>query len=378
MTDSRRFELGETLQVKIERLVFSGPGLARTEKGVVFVDFACPGDTLLVKIKEVKKNFSRAEILEIQVPSPERRAPPCPVFGKCGGCDWQHLSEESQLKEKHKLISELFLKEFYFHDVDPPKPSPKNLNYRNRIQVTWSVDGPSFRAKRSHELVPFQNCWIAEDSINKQLQSFNGKAGLRYQFSNFSEPKVLDLPELPEATPSDFSQVNEGQNEEIKSTLGGLLKPGSYSNFIDLYCGAGNFSFFLWDLLRPSTGVCIEGNPESIRQAHLELKKRKLSNHQLSFVCSDVQRALPRLLTDEGTLVFVDPPREGCSPEVSQMLSEAQLKELVYLSCDPMTLVRDLKVILRNPVLRIEKVILFDMFPQTSHCEVLVWVQKTR
>lgn len=375
MTDSRSFKLGETLQVKIERLVFSGPGLARTEKGVVFVDFAAPGDTLLVKIKEVKKNFSRAEILEIQVPSAERRTPPCPVFGRCGGCDWQHLTDASQLREKHMLISELFLKELNFTAVSPPKASPKNLHYRNRIQVTWSSDGPSFKAKRSHDLVPFQKCWIAEESINEQLKDFQGKVNLRYQFSNFAEPKPL---ELLEATPSDFSQVNEGQNAEIKSVLGGLLQSGSYSHFIDLYCGAGNFSFYLWDLLKPSTGVGVEGNHESVRQAHVELKKRKLSNHQLSFICSDVQRALPRLFSDEGSLVFIDPPREGCSPEVSRMLSEIQLKDLVYLSCDPMTLVRDLKVILRNPALRIEKVILFDMFPQTSHCEVLVWVQKTR
>lgn len=373
MADFSRPKLGEVLSVSIEKLIFSGPGLARTNRGVVFVDFAAPGDQLEVEVVETKKNYSRARILKILKSSDLRRDPPCTYFGSCGGCDWQHLKYEEQLKSKQILLTELFQKELSYSKISPVQPSPKEWNYRNRIQVHVSNQGPAFRGKRSHSLVPVKTCLIAEEKINHQLVTLKAKAGDRVQLSAESEVEI-DSGEDSELS-FDFSQVNTAQNRALHDQVRLWLQDEQPEHFIDLYAGSGNFSFLLAELFPKASGVAVESHPISVKKAQSEVRRRKWSNQRLSFLNSTVDAILSRLNTNSKTLIFLDPPRAGLSNEVAQQLSQMSFSRLIYLSCDPVTLARDLKIILSHKNLQLEQVLPFDMFPQTSHCEVLVSIK---
>lgn len=381
MADFTRPKLGDILSVSIEKLIFSGPGLARTNRGVVFVDFAAPGDELEVEIIEVKKNFSRARISKILKPSEKRISPPCKYFSFCGGCDWQHLSYPEQLRSKHQLLQELFLRELGFSNIEEVRESSRQLNYRNRIQVHYSSRGPSFRAKRSHELVSIDHCLIAEDRINEQLVTLKAKVGDRIQLSadssgGSSGESSAELQTLAEDELSfDFSQVNTGQNQKLHAQVRDWLKDENPSKFLDLYAGSGNFSFLLAECFPKASGIAVESHPISVQKAQAEIRRRKWSSQRLAFLNSTVDAVLGRLETDNKTLIFVDPPRTGLSPAVAQQLSQMSFSRLIYLSCDPVTLARDLKIILSRKTLALERVIPFDMFPQTSHCEVLVSIK---
>ncbi len=360
MIDSR-FQLGEKLLVSIEKLIFSGPGLARTDRGVVFVDFAAVGDELEVEITEIKKSYARAKIVSVKKPSPVRTEAPCPYFGACGGCDWQHIQYPEQLKSKQTLLIELFTKELQFPNVEPVRSSPQEFSYRNRIQLHMTPQGPSYRAKRSHDLVPIKKCLIAEERINEQLVTLKARAGERIQVSLDSDADEFD-----------FSQVNTLQNLAVKAEVLTWIKGGDFQRYLDLYAGAGNFTFPLAEVLGQAVGIAVESHPISVQKAHTEIRRRKWSSKKLSFLRASVDSALGRLITNSKTLIFLDPPRDGCSPEVAQKLSQIECSQMIYLSCDPVTLVRDLKQILGKGKFRLDRVVPFDMFPQTSHCEVLV------
>lgn len=377
MTESPRFKNGEKISVSIEKLIFSGPGLARTDRGVVFVDFAAPGDELEVEITETKKNYARAKIVSIEKASPLRTEAPCRYFGTCGGCDWQHLQYPVQLKAKHQLLQELFAKELGYNEVQEVRSSPSTFSYRNRIQVHMTSKGPSYRSKRSHELVPIDRCLIAEESINTQLLTLKAKIGERLQIS--AETPIEMAPSSGGDEESelnfDFSQVNTTQNQALQEQVRSWLKDQDYTQFIDLYSGAGNFTFVMAESLPKAHGIAVESHPISVQKAQSESRRRKWSPKKLSFLNSKVDSVLGRLSSDLKTLIFLDPPRAGVSSEVAHLLSTMSCSQIVYLSCDPVTLVRDLKIILRNENLKLDQVIPFDMFPQTSHCEVLVSVK---
>lgn len=366
---SGRFQRGEKISVSIEKLIFSGPGLARTDRGVVFVDFAAPGDDLEVEIFEIKKSYARARITRVIKSSEHRREAPCPYFGLCGGCDWQHLEAGYQLEAKQKLVQELFLKELGFENVEPVQTSPKEWNYRNRIQVHISPQGPSFRAKRSHDLVPIQKCMISEEKINQQLPTISARPGERLQLSS---QESVQLDSENQDLNFDFSQVNTEQNLNLKAVVSDWLKKEKITRFLDLYAGSGNFSFLLAELFPSAFGIAVEGHPVSVQKAQAEIRRRKWNAKRLSFFRSGVDDLLERLQTDNETLIFLDPPRAGVSPEVAKILAQIECSKMIYLSCDPVTMARDLKMILAGGKLKMDRVIPFDMFPQTSHCEVLV------
>lgn len=369
MIDSPRFELGEKISVSIEKLIFSGPGLARTDRGVVFVDFAAPGDRLEVEVTEVKKSYARARITQIIEASSERVPAPCLYYGNCGGCDWQHLNYPFQLQSKHQLLVELFTKELQFTKVEPVRSSSATFNYRNRIQVHFGPQGPSYRSKRSHDLVPIQNCLIADERINQKLLTLKASPGERVQISAEGDRELVSE---TEELSFDFSQVNTLQNQALKDEVLLWLEDCVYDRFLDLYAGAGNFSFLLAENRPSASGMAVESHPVSVQKAQAELRRRKWSSKRLNFLNSRVDAILGRLPTDASTLLFLDPPRAGCSPEVSRLLSDIECRQMIYLSCDPATLVRDLKQILGKGKFRLDRVVPFDMFPQTSHCEVLV------
>ncbi|NDD90867.1 class I SAM-dependent RNA methyltransferase, partial [bacterium] len=236
------------LELTIGDVSRSGPGVARDPDGrVVFVPGTAPGDRVRVKLTHFQKRFVEGELVELLEPSPERVQPRCPVFGRCGGCQWQHLSYERQWKTKvlgalHALarvglkeVSELPREEF---------PAQHPWNYRNRIQLRGGPFGLGFYARGSHEVVPIDRCEIAREELNHSLDRFRKEAVSRPGPSKL-ELEVRESGDLafawnaPHAAQG-FRQVNDAQNAELQGWVSQRLKGGA--TLLDLYGGSGNLS----------------------------------------------------------------------------------------------------------------------------------------
>jgi len=387
---------GEILEVSIEKLIFGGAGLARVEGQVVFVDFVAPEDLVEIEIIESKKNFSRGKVKRIINASPRRVEPRCPVFGRCGGCQWQHVHYDTQIESKQKILQEIikrFLPE-WDGTLGEFKKSPQEYHYRNRIDLHIDLKGSmGFFAKQSHDIVEIESCYIAEEALNQELkklkragQSSQGQGPLagKYRLQKGRQGEVTHSHIETQESPLGFAQVNQEQNTQLQTEIiETYLKNYLGQPIIDLYGGYGNFSIPLAENLLaqrldpqkfPSFRIeCVEWSQKSVEEGISFAQQKQLSS--VHFINMDVQAYLQRLKMNPESFVIIDPPREGCSPAVIKELSAKAPQCLVYISCDPMTWGRDVQLFLleaqrRNHKYRIATIHGLDMFPQTDHIEV--------
>ncbi|PWU20225.1 MAG: hypothetical protein C5B49_04585 [Bdellovibrio sp.] len=360
-------KVGDRIVTRIEKLVVGGAGLTRTPYGVVFVDLVLPQEEVEVEVTEVKKDYSRGKVVTIREPSPRRIEAPCPYFGECGGCDWQHITYEDQAEIKQRLLRELFVKNFSYSNLWPIVASPRPYHYRNRVQMSWGPLGTCYRKKRSHELLPVKRCLIANEAVNTHLESLaqqpNPPQAVRVQVAKAGVENGTGV--------FSFSQVNEGVNDRLLQAVLSWASDLELTDFLDLYCGAGNFSFPLAERFSLVSGLGVELDPHLARRAQSQVYERKW-RHRLAFHCGAVDDFLCRIPTSEGSLILLDPPRSGCGERISHQLGQIRARSIIYVSCAPMTLLRDLKIILSGDRWKIRRVQGFDMFPQTAHLEVAV------
>ncbi len=376
------------ISVVIEKLSLGGHGIARHEGQVLFVPFSAPGDKLNVRITLQKKNYAEAEIVEVLEPSKSRVTPPCSVFGSCGGCNWQHISYEEQLRQK-KLIVEEQLSKFLKTKIEIPDvvPSPEPLHYRNRIQLKRQGSNFGYYARESHNIINIDKCWISESPINNEISRIKASPApkelqkiqlllnkdLQVVSELTSESSENESPEIS------FSQVNRFQNESLVAAVLALADQKNYPEILDLYAGSGNFSFPFFKAFPSSPLTAVELNQKAVALAQAEIQKQNISPKKFRFLLSDVGAFLKRnSLTPKG-LVLIDPPRSGCEELVIRSLAHQPFQKLIYISCNPATLGRDLERLFSiNPgALKLGKVQAFDMFPQTDHVEVLAEIVPT-
>lgn len=369
---------GDSLQVEIEKMAVGGRGIARHDGLVVFVDQAAPGDLLRVELTTRKAQFAEARVLEILRPGPGRRDPPCRFAGRCGGCNWQHLDEASQRREKRRFVEETLRKFLPGRElqVDDTRPSPRALGYRNRVQPRLRAGSLGYNARGSHDFLPVDDCLIVEEGLRGFFQDPGTiPAGLRDGKQERIELRLdrgsEGLP--PESTDENpgFAQVNRFQNVELQNTLLAWTGAWKGDEIWDLYAGAGNFTFPLNDRARKTPLFAVEGSPTLVRagRARAEAESRR----SMSFVCSDVAAYLRRHRPAPGSLVVLDPPRAGADPFVMRALAAARPAELVYISCHPVSLARDLQVFLSHSTIpfKLARITPFEMFPQTDHVETM-------
>lgn len=374
---------GDRLKVKIEKLITGGAGLARSEGKVVFVDYSAPGDELEILIYESKSSFSRGKILNIIHPSPLRAKPRCEVFGRCGGCQWQHINYDAQIDAKQNILSEVISR--FLPDeklaLEPFVKSPQQYQYRNRIQVRSEQGQVGYYEKKSHDLVSISRCPIAEESINNEMLNWiktkpqTGKYRLQIGLSEKVEVINIGLQDEPLG----FAQINRQQNERLqKDVLSAYLKMRG-SPVVDLYGGYGNLSFPLAKDFSSIKIECVEWNQQAVAEGISRAKKENIKN--IHFINNDVGTYLHRVHLPESACVIMDPPREGCDPKVIRELASKLPKMLIYVSCDPMTWGRDVQMFLneasqRGQKYRIATIHGLDMFPQTDHIEVFSVFEK--
>ncbi|MEZ0392386.1 MAG: class I SAM-dependent RNA methyltransferase, partial [Pseudobdellovibrionaceae bacterium] len=340
----------EQIKVEIEKLSFGGDGIARHEGLVIFVPYSAPGDHLLVRLTEKKKNFARAEIIEIIKPGPSRTPPPCPVFGRCGGCQWQHISYEEQLHQKQLIVADQLKRVL----SDPARllpivPSPKPFRYRNRIQLKFDGQKLGFYAQNSHEIVDINDCPITEEAIAQKipvmkadLLSKKSKAITKIEVIRTSANLIEVVHEDSPFEGVGFSQVNSQQNENLVSSLQDWMKDISFETFYDFYAGAGNFTFPMMETFPQARFVAVELNEKSVKIAQDRVRKQNLSPQKIKFYLSDVELYLKRNPLPPSSVVLLDPPRSGCSENTVRMLAEQQVRRIFYISCNPAALARDL------------------------------------
>ena len=411
------------LRVNIEKLVYGGLGLARHNGKTLFVRFAAPKELVDVEIVKEKKDYAEGVIKNVVIPSVDRREAPCPYYGICGGCQIQHLEYESQVKAKREILLENLerigkLKEVnYIGEI----PSRKEFNYRTRVQFKVQEGKIGFYRWNEKEVVDINECLLAHEKINTLIPQLRKLAeaisDLQEIHVNYSPTrdeftiKVLTITHtdesllealkgdiLPEnvvglgnygkvgntqvkryaigrehifidvdkwkfrVSMDSFFQVNYTLWEDFIKEV--LEFSGKYRKAIDLHCGVGFFTIPLSE-----QGNFIEGadaNPSAIKDA--EYNARLNDRDNVVFTELTAYKFLKKRAGEILELVVLDPPRSGLLREEIDLLVKNKPDRIVYISCNPSTLARDLKMLIRGGY-ELVGVKLIDNFPQTYHIE---------
>jgi tRNA/tmRNA/rRNA uracil-C5-methylase (TrmA/RlmC/RlmD family) len=360
------------LTLTVGDIAFGGEGVARLDDFVVFVPFVAAGEVVEAEVTDVKKRFARAKLLRVVARSPERVEPLCQHFGECGGCQYQHLAYTAQLSLKQKQIGDLFerIGRFDRGIITPMVPCPQPYGYRNRIMIRSQWDkfkqglNIGFLQADSRLVVDLDECKIAEPALNEQIKFVRAhpppRGGIKV---------VLRIPPQGwEVPPDSFFQNNFFLLPGLVQVVRERLREGGAQHLLDVYCGVGFFSIELGDLVQSFVGV--ELDRLAIQAARRNASARGRTNGQ--FVASAAEEVLPALLArfnPQATAVLLDPPRKGCPPDLLQVLRRVQPAQIIYVSCHPATMARDLNVLCAAGVFELAQVVPLDMFPNTQHVE---------
>lgn len=372
---------GSRVTVEIADIAFGGDGVARLNEFVIFVPFVAKGERVEVEITEVKKQFARARLVKVIEPSPDRVQPLCPYFGECGGCQYQHLDYAAQLHIKHKQIIDLFQRIGGFSEalIEPVVPCPQPYGYRNRIMVRSQWNKPAqklnigFLRHDSRLVVDVHECKIAEPALNEQLKDVwknpPPRGGLKVVLRVL--PQDWELPR------DSFFQNNFFLLPRLVDAVRQRMLAKGSRFLIDAYCGVGFFGIEMAGSVERFIGVEID--KPAIKAAKKNAERRGITNGE--FVSGATEELLPELLQKfdaAQTTLLLDPPRTGCPPESMKLLKERAPSQIIYVSCHPATLARDLNILCSDGVFALEKVIPLDMFPQTQHVECVADLRRIK
>jgi 23S rRNA (uracil1939-C5)-methyltransferase len=383
----------EELELRIEKLVAGGDGLARYEGVPLFVPRSAPGDRIRARVVERRPDYGRAEILEVLEPGPGRREPPCPHFGECGGCDLQHLDEETQLRGVATAVVETLRR---LSGLDLPAPrevlAGTPWGYRLRTQVHTAADASGVRvgyhARGSRRLVPIRRCPVLVPELEREVVELAGRLGepppRRIDLAAGDGGAVASSPPLPGLGGGDlrrrvgefeyaydarcFFQGHAGLLEPLVERVTG---PWTGETAFDLYGGVGLFALPLSRRYRRV--VLVEGDRVAVRYARRNVRVARAES--VETVGQAIESWIGRGLPDDADRVVVDPPRPGLSTVVRRLLVSRAPRRLTYVSCHPAALARDLRELAER--YRVESVVLAHLFPQTGHMETVVQLARS-
>ncbi len=382
-----------TLEVEIERLLPGGVGLAHTEGLTLFVSLAAPGDTVRVQIDRVRGKVAFASVLEVLKPSPVRVEPPCPYFGRCGGCDFQQLKYETQLQAKVEIIRDCFHRIANMADLPEIAIHPSPEQWQYRVRANWQYDPQTrhlgYFEAGSHRVCDVEVCAVLAPELQSVLEevrahirddSFPGAvknvevvigddgvslapAWGRFAAKNVSR-KIGD--ETYHFSADAFFQVN---HELLVPLVHEATRNGRGAFAIDLYCGVGLFTVPLARRFERVVGV--ESNPTATRFAQMNLQTAQLKSARVITARVGDWLNGHSLESEAVDFLLLDPPRAGAENSVIKGILARRPRQISYVSCDPATLARDLKKLLMAGYF-LDSVAAFDMFPQTHHVETVV------
>jgi tRNA/tmRNA/rRNA uracil-C5-methylase (TrmA/RlmC/RlmD family) len=342
-------------ELKIQDVAFGGKGVARENGKAVFIPFTIDAERISARIVHEMKNFAEAELIELIEPSKNRVTPECPYFGRCGGCSYQHIQYEHQLELKARQVEQTLQRIGRITDapMQPIVRSPLSYGYRNRITV-HSEDGiVGFYRRDEHRLIDVAKCPIAMPPVNDELAALRARRPRdgHYTLRAHSGPRI-------------FSQTNDAvAHQLLERVTGSISKRGTL--LIDAYCGAGFFAKQLLEKFERIVGI--DWDVHAIEAAMEKATAKE------DYFAGNIDQLLGEILRDadpRSTTIIADPPATGLSVNVRRTLLKFPVATLIYVSCNPPTLARDLAELRER--FQIVFVTPFDMFPQTAEIEVLV------
>lgn len=440
----------QDFEVDISDMGYEGEGITKIDGYTTFVKGALKGEKAQIKMLKVNKDYGFAKLLKVLKHSENREEPVCASFEKCGGCNLQHMSYESQLDYKTNLVKATLKKSLgYEVNVEEIIGMGIPYNYRNKVQYPVCDNKIGFYAGRTHSLIENEKCYIQNEVADKlakdafkitqknNVSTYNEKTGkgcLRHIITRVgvntnemmlvlvtngdelkNEKKIVEeiVSMYPRITaivqnineknsnvilgdrcvnlygegyiydrlgdykfkisPLSFYQVNPVQTEVLYNVAKDFAELTRNENVFDLYCGIGTISVFVADEAKNVFGVEIVEDAIKDAKENAEMNEKK----NVEFICGKAEEVIPQKYKEGKTadVVFVDPPRKGCDVKLLETLKEMKSKKIVYISCNPATLARDLKYLTESGY-EIKKVQPVDMFPQTSHIENVVLLER--
>jgi 23S rRNA (uracil1939-C5)-methyltransferase len=409
---ARRTAAGDVLEVRVERIVPGGAGLAHAAGLTLFVPLAAPGDLLRVRVERVKGRTGFASLVEVVEPGAERVEPPCPYFGRCGGCDFQQLTYEAQLRAKSEIIRDCLRRIAHLAPPDeiPITPSPAVWRYRSRAR--WQFDARHGRLGYyelgSHRVCDVAECPVVLPEVQTALSRL--RAALvttaheaAVQDADGDEPRgaraaefqavagddgVSLLPPLDGTDASErrrliagesyrfdagcFFQINHALLEPLVAEALRRAEPGATA--VDLYCGVGLFTLPL--ARRFARVVGVEANAAACRHARANLSDAGLPNARIEASPTGPWLSRRAAKIAPADFLLLDPPRAGADHETLAGILRLRPRRIAYVSCDPATLARDLRA-LSDGGYTLDSLAAFDMFPQTHHVETVAHLSAT-
>lgn len=397
------------MEVSIIDFNHTGEGLGRIDGKVIFIPKAIPDDKVLVKDIKDYKTYLKGTIDKIITPSPDRITPKCPYYSLCGGCQLMELSYEHQLKYKKNKVQNI-LKRYSNIDIELDiLPSPKEFSYRNKITLQVNNGHLGLYQSNSNDLIEIDKCLLVSSNVNKlinliknnldltkvtniMIREYNNDLMVQF-IGNIDETIVINILSnyakviylndkliygaknlevklgkyKYKVSPYSFFQVNYESATILYDKVTEYLGPNN-SKVLDLYCGTASIGIYVSDCCKEIIGV--EINDSSVKDANENIKLNNLNN--IKVLKGDVGRVLKS--GEEYDTIIVDPPRSGLDKKTKETLLKIKSKKLIYVSCDPITLARDLNQL--KELYDIKDMVLVDMFPNTYHVESAILLQR--
>ena len=395
--------------VEIVRLNHTGNGVGDLDGKVIFVSKTIPGDVILVKNIQDKKSYYLGEVEKYLKRGSFFERAVCPYYQECGGCQIMTLPYQEQLNYKKNKVIDIF-KKYTSIEINPEIiGSPKIFNYRNKITLQVEKGKIGFYHVKTNQLIPIKNCPLAKEKTNEIInllseskiltnvnqiiiKEFQEKIMIQIKgkvkekdlisilkdkvFSIYINDKLVYGKEKLEETlesyhysisPNSFFQVNKEQTIHLYNQVRKYLESDT-KNILDLYCGMASIGIFVSDIAKNITGI--ELNPSSVKDAKENIKKNHLTNIKVR------EGDVGKLLDDKNTYdaIIVDPSRSGLDKKTKSGLLKIKSKKIIYVSCNPITLARDIDDLKEE--YELEDIMLFDLFPNTYHCESVTVLER--
>lgn len=376
-------QIKDRLILKIQSIAFGGHGVGRADGFVIFVPFTAPEEVVEIEIVERRKKFARGHLLKILEPSRERTRPLCRYYGRCGGCSYQHIEYDGQLKIKQKQVEETFSRIGGLPQppVSAVIPSPQPYAYRGKAVLHAAKAAEELRLGfmdvSGGRIVDVERCEIMDETINDQIRRsrmenaisagddiifWSGSAFPGGEVVRSVQGREFLVPRLG------FFQANLYLTDRMVEEVSYLAGPEKRGTIVDACCGSGLFSVFLAPYARRIIGI--EINEKSVKYARENAERQGVQNAE--FIQGDVEDVLKDMSPEksDADLIILDPPRTGLAPEALTAISRLKLRDIIYISCNPASQARDVKFLNTEgyDLLSLQPL---DMFPQTEHIETI-------
>lgn len=384
-----RIEPPERVTLTLGEMTFEGGALAHDDGRTIFVECGLLGETVIAELDRERAGVFHGRAVEVLDASPDRVVPQCVYFGECGGCQWQHISYSRQLELKREIVREQLRRIGRFAEppVSPAVGADNPWGYRNHIRFSAKSRGEiGFVRRGTHRFLRIDECKIADPWINAALPRLQGHGGGLHQVAirrGVRTGEVLIQPDVSHIDPSlvsgekyyheellghrfrisgaSFFQTNTPQAERLIGLVQERLQPKAGETLVDAYAGVGTFAVVLAPLVRRV--IAIEESAAAVEDAAVNVA----GSPNVEYCRGKVEDVLPRIDARIDCLIL-DPPRMGAHPAAIAAVINAWPSRLAYVSCDPATLARDLRL-LADGGYELQDVTPVDMFPQTYHIE---------